>query len=160
MIKYGPKEEPINLVADTSLTGAGGALSQGCDLKTARIIVFWSGKFNSVQQNYPVHKREMLAIVQSLKRFCYFRELNSESSWITNPCYTSKHNSTFLHNNTDGWTYFVISISTFTISLVKLTLWQTHCHAYIVQIPREQSEQPLSLSVKTKKNQKEKQQTL
>ena len=71
MIKYGPEEAPINLVADASLTGAGGALSQGHDLKTARIIVFWSGKFNSAQQNYPVHEREMLAIVESLKRFRY-----------------------------------------------------------------------------------------
>jgi len=44
-------------------------ISQGHDLETARIIAFWSGKFNSAQQNYPVHEQELLAIVESLKRF-------------------------------------------------------------------------------------------
>jgi hypothetical protein len=60
---------PVNLTTDTSLTGASGVLSQGNDLKTAAVIVFWSGKFNSAQQNYPVHEQELLAIVESLKRF-------------------------------------------------------------------------------------------
>ncbi|EJD36662.1 hypothetical protein AURDEDRAFT_36803, partial [Auricularia subglabra TFB-10046 SS5] len=46
-----------------------GYISQGEDLSTARVITFWSGKFNSAQQNYPVHERELLAIVESLKRF-------------------------------------------------------------------------------------------
>ena len=30
---------------------------------------FWSGKFNSTQQNYPVHEQELLAIIESLKWF-------------------------------------------------------------------------------------------
>lgn len=59
----------INLVTDASLTGASGHVSQGGDLRTARVAVFWSGKFNSAQQNYPVHEQELLAIVESLKRF-------------------------------------------------------------------------------------------
>jgi hypothetical protein len=44
-------------------------VSQGDDLKTAKVVAFWSGKFNSAQQNYPVHEQELLAIVESLKRF-------------------------------------------------------------------------------------------
>ena len=35
----------------------------------AKVVTFWSGKFNSAQQNYPVHEQELLAIVESLKRF-------------------------------------------------------------------------------------------
>lgn len=60
---------PVNLTTDASLTGASGVLSQGADPKTADIVAFWSGKFNSAQQNYPVHEQELLAIVKSLKRF-------------------------------------------------------------------------------------------
>nr|GAT46347.1 predicted protein [Mycena chlorophos] len=59
----------INLVTDASCTGASGYVSQGKDLKMAKVIAFWSGKFNSAQQNYPVHEQELLAIVESLKRF-------------------------------------------------------------------------------------------
>ncbi|KAJ3013108.1 hypothetical protein NUW54_g1685 [Trametes sanguinea] len=59
----------INLVTDASLTGASGYISQGDDLPTSKVVTFWSGKFNSAQQHYPVHEQELLAIVESLKRF-------------------------------------------------------------------------------------------
>lgn len=66
---YSPGAPPINLTTDASLTGASGVLSQGTDIHTARVIAFWSGKFTTTQQNYPVHEQELLAIVSSLKRF-------------------------------------------------------------------------------------------
>lgn len=60
----------INLVTDVSLTGASGYISQGDDIQTANIVTFWSGKFNSAQQNYPAHEHELLAIIiKSLKQF-------------------------------------------------------------------------------------------
>lgn len=59
----------INLVTDASLTGASGFISQGNELPNSQVVAFWSGKFNSAQQNYPVHELELLAIVESLKRF-------------------------------------------------------------------------------------------
>ncbi|KAJ3487529.1 hypothetical protein NLI96_g3480 [Meripilus lineatus] len=68
-LDYSKGAPKINLVTDASMTGASGYISQGDDLKTAKIITFWSGKFNSAQQNYPVHEQELLAIVESLKRF-------------------------------------------------------------------------------------------
>ena len=68
-LDYSPEAPPINLVTDASLTGASGYISQGSDLRTAQVITFWSGKFNSAQQNYPVHEQELLAIIESLKRF-------------------------------------------------------------------------------------------
>ena len=49
--------------------GAAGVLSQGINWKDSIVAAFWSGKFNSTQQNYPVHEQELLAIVESLKRF-------------------------------------------------------------------------------------------
>jgi hypothetical protein len=63
------RSKPINLITGASLTGVSGVLSQGPDVHTADIVGFWSGKFNSAQQNYPVHEQELLAIVESLKRF-------------------------------------------------------------------------------------------
>lgn len=68
-IDYSLVGAPINLVTDACLTGGSGVVSQGDNYLDANIIVFWSGKFNSAQQNYPVHEQELLAIVESLKRF-------------------------------------------------------------------------------------------
>ncbi|KAJ3474431.1 hypothetical protein NLI96_g12462 [Meripilus lineatus] len=68
-LDYSKEAPKINLVTDASMTGASGYISQGNDLKTAKVVTFWSGKFNSAQQNYPVHEQELLAIVESLKRF-------------------------------------------------------------------------------------------
>jgi len=59
----------VNLSTDASFTGASGVLSQGNDIQAASVVAFWSGKFNATQQNYPVHEQELLAIVESLKRF-------------------------------------------------------------------------------------------
>ncbi|OJT02036.1 Retrovirus-related Pol polyprotein from transposon 17.6 [Trametes pubescens] len=68
-LDYSEGAPTINLVTDASLTGASGYLCQGNDLTTAKVATFWSGKFIPAQQNYPVHEQELLAIVESLKRF-------------------------------------------------------------------------------------------
>jgi len=68
-LDYSATAPPINLTCDVCNIGGSGAISQGHDLETACIIAFWSGKFNSAQQNYPVHEQELLAIVESLKCF-------------------------------------------------------------------------------------------
>ncbi|KAI0323146.1 hypothetical protein GY45DRAFT_1265070, partial [Cubamyces sp. BRFM 1775] len=47
----------VTLVTDTSLTGANGYISQGNKLRTSESVTFWSGKFNSAQQHYPVHEQ-------------------------------------------------------------------------------------------------------
>ena len=59
---------PINLTVDACQTGGGGVITQG-NPPDIKIIAFWPGKFNRAQQNYPVHERELLAIVKSLKRY-------------------------------------------------------------------------------------------
>ena len=68
-IDYSPAGDPIWLITDACCTGASGYICQGPEWKSARVVTFWSGKFNSAQQNYPVHEQELLAIVESLKRF-------------------------------------------------------------------------------------------
>ncbi|KAG8715454.1 hypothetical protein FRC09_016601 [Ceratobasidium sp. 395] len=71
VIDYSEKAPPVNLVTDASLTGASGVLSQGEDIETVRIAMFWSGKSAPMQQNYPVHELELYAIEESLARFQY-----------------------------------------------------------------------------------------
>jgi hypothetical protein len=51
------------------MTGGSGVVPQGDDYLSANVVAFWSGKFNSAQQNYPVHEQELLKIVEALKRF-------------------------------------------------------------------------------------------
>ena len=68
-LDYSKGAPPIWVTTDGCLTGGGGHVSQGADPKTADVIGFWSGKWNSAQQNYPVHEQELLALVETLKRF-------------------------------------------------------------------------------------------
>ena len=94
-MSYAPDSPPIYVICDASYTGAAGVLSQGNDWKNSIVAAFWSGKFTSTQQNYPVHKQELLAIVESLKRFrpmllgCKFIVLTDH--WSLQHFLTQKH---------------------------------------------------------------------
>lgn len=44
---YSKNAPKINLVTDVSMTGASGYISQGNNLKMAKVVIFWSKKFNS-----------------------------------------------------------------------------------------------------------------
>ena len=61
-------KQPIWLVCDASNIGIGAWIGQG-PLDAIRPAQFFSKKFNSSQQNYTTYDQEMLAIVESLKRF-------------------------------------------------------------------------------------------
>ena len=62
------KMSPVSLIVDACQTGGGGLITQLQDNRL-QVIAFWSGKFNSAQQNYLVHERELLAIVESMKQY-------------------------------------------------------------------------------------------
>ena len=68
-LDYSPNATPIYVTTDECLTGGGGYVSQGEEPENANIVAFWSGKWNAAQQNYPVHEQELLALVETLKRF-------------------------------------------------------------------------------------------
>jgi len=57
------------LVADASNRGLGGYFGQGKDYKTMVPAGFHSCAFNSAEKNYPTHDKEMLAIIDCLKKF-------------------------------------------------------------------------------------------
>ena len=68
-LSYAKDAPKIWLVTDASMTGAAGHVCQGENWKTAKPVAFWSGKFSSAEQAYPTHEQELLAVVESLKRF-------------------------------------------------------------------------------------------
>jgi hypothetical protein len=47
-------------------TGIAGVIRQGQDWKTATVAVFFSAKLTTTQQNYLIHKQEMLAGLESM----------------------------------------------------------------------------------------------
>ena len=60
---------PVMMVADASNRGLGGYYGQGEDFKTMVPAGFHSRAFNPAEKNYPIHDKEMLAIVDCLKKF-------------------------------------------------------------------------------------------
>ena len=60
---------PVMLVADASNRAIGGHYGQGEDYKTMVPAGFHSRPLNPAEKNYPTHDKEMLAIVDCLKRF-------------------------------------------------------------------------------------------
>jgi len=60
---------PVMLVADASNRAIGGYYGQGEDYKTMVPAGFHSRALNPVEKNYPTHDKEMLAIVDCLKKF-------------------------------------------------------------------------------------------
>jgi hypothetical protein len=61
--------DPVMLVADASNRGLGGYFGQGKDYKTMVPAGFHSRAFNSAEKNYSTHDKEMLAIIDYLKKF-------------------------------------------------------------------------------------------
>jgi hypothetical protein len=64
-------DQPFKVATDSSQFGNGAVLYQEIDGKN-RYISFFSRSLNKSQVNYPATKRELLAIVQSLKAFRYY----------------------------------------------------------------------------------------
>ena len=64
------KDMPLIWVTtDSCLTGGGRYVSQGSKPDKAKVVGFWSSKWSSAQQNYPMHELELLALVEMLKHF-------------------------------------------------------------------------------------------
>jgi hypothetical protein len=57
------------LMTDACINGITTVIVQGADWKTANIAAFFSAKLSTAQQNYPVHKQEMLAGVEGMLRY-------------------------------------------------------------------------------------------
>jgi hypothetical protein len=67
-ISYAKEAQQVWVITDGCNSGILGVTSQGSDWKMAKVAAFYSAKLNSAQQNYPVHKVEMLAGVETMLR--------------------------------------------------------------------------------------------
>jgi len=65
-LDYAVDTPQVWMVTDGCATSIAGVISQGVDWKSVRIAAFFSAKLNLAQQNYPVHKIEMLAGVEMM----------------------------------------------------------------------------------------------
>jgi len=68
-LDYSEGVSPIWVITDGCFTGGGGYVGQEIDPCKTEVFEFWSGKRSSAQQNYLVHELELLALVETLKRF-------------------------------------------------------------------------------------------
>ena len=64
-----PNKNVIFVTCDASDVGTGAVLSFGPTWETARPVAFESAQLNSVERNYPVHGKELLAIVWALNKW-------------------------------------------------------------------------------------------
>jgi RNase H-like domain found in reverse transcriptase len=65
-----PGENKIFVTCDSSDWRSGAALSFGPTWETARPVAFDSMQLKDAEKNYPVHEKEMLAIIHTLKKWC------------------------------------------------------------------------------------------
>ncbi|KAI1003078.1 hypothetical protein K3495_g5129 [Podosphaera aphanis] len=66
LAQWDPEKDTV-LEADYSGYALGGCLSKKDDLGKLRTIAYFSRRLNSAQANYPIHDKEMHAIVACLK---------------------------------------------------------------------------------------------
>lgn len=62
-------QNQVFVTTDASDYQSGTVLSFGETWETAQPMVFYSMTFKEVELQYPVHKKEMLAIIRALKRW-------------------------------------------------------------------------------------------
>ena len=81
-LDYASDAPQVWMVTDGCSTGVAGLVSQGKEWKSARIAAFYSAKLNLAQQNYPVHKIEMLAGVETMLHHCHILQ-GIKFKWVT-----------------------------------------------------------------------------
>ncbi|KAJ3491011.1 hypothetical protein NLJ89_g11382 [Agrocybe chaxingu] len=62
-------DNKIFVTTDASETRSGAVLSFGKSWETARPVAFDSMTFKGAELNYPVHEKELLAIIRALKKW-------------------------------------------------------------------------------------------
>lgn len=69
VIDYSDSTKKIFLTTDASDRRTGAVLSFGETWETARPVAFDSYQLNSAERNYPVHEKELLAIIKAMKKW-------------------------------------------------------------------------------------------
>ena len=82
LLDYADGAPLIWMVTDGCATGILGLVSQGTDWKSVQVAAFFLAKLNLAQQNYAVHKIEMLAGVKTMLRHVDILQ-GAKFRWLT-----------------------------------------------------------------------------
>jgi hypothetical protein len=66
-----PGEQEVFVTCNASEKGTGAILTFGATWETARLVAFNSMQLTACQKNYPVHEKELLAIIRALTKWRY-----------------------------------------------------------------------------------------
>jgi RNase H-like domain found in reverse transcriptase len=69
VINYNNKASNIYVTTDASACCTGTVLSFGVTWKTAQLVAYNSYQLNDAKKNYPLHEKELLAIVKAFKKW-------------------------------------------------------------------------------------------
>ena len=129
MIDYEkPAENKISVTCNASRWQMGAVLAFRATWETAHPVAFESCQLNSMEQNYPIHKQEMLSIMQALWK--WQMDLLGTHSQIYTDHKILIFRKTSPNNKLDGWsTCHSMSILSCT-SMGTETQWQKCCHNY------------------------------
>ena len=72
VLAFPDRNKPYILYTDASDTGVGAMLCQEDDEKRLRLVVCMSRKLNKHEVNYPVHEKELLALVESTTKWRHY----------------------------------------------------------------------------------------
>jgi hypothetical protein len=72
VIDYDDPDRHIFVTTDASDRRTGAILSFGETWETACPVAYDSYQLNNAEKNYPVHEKELLAIVKALKKWCHY----------------------------------------------------------------------------------------
>jgi hypothetical protein len=72
IIDYKDKASNIYVTTDTSDCRTGAVLSFGATWETSRPVAYDLYQLNDAEKNYPIHEKELLAIIKALKKCTYY----------------------------------------------------------------------------------------
>ena len=74
MLQYPNQDHEFHLETDMSEFTVGGVISIKCDDGKFRPVTYMLHSMTPPEQNYPIHDKEMLAIIKATEACCYYLE--------------------------------------------------------------------------------------
>jgi len=91
VLQYPDQDCEFFLEIDTSEFTVGGVISVKCEDSEFRPVVYMSHSMMPAERNYPIHNKEMLAIIKATEAWCHYLEATPYAFEI----YMDHHNLTY-----------------------------------------------------------------
>ena len=82
LLDYAKGTPHVWYMTDACMNGVAGVIVQGHKWQHAHVAAFFSAKLTTTQQNYPIHKQEMLAGVEGMLQYCDILQ-GVRFTWLT-----------------------------------------------------------------------------